>query len=212
MKDFPIDPPLPAGTKRVLVAGGTFDPPHRGHLQLALAAAEAAECDHLLFVPAQRSPLKGEPETSAAHRLAMLRLALGGEPRASMSTFEIHRGGTSYTVDTLAALRAALPMTIELRLFMGSDQLRSLDRWREAARVVGLARPVVVLRPPDTRASLQAAGVGEEHLKWIVDVPPDGVSSTEVRRRLARGEEVSALVEPRVLEYIERFHLYGCDS
>lgn len=209
MKDFPIDPPLPAGAKRVLVAGGTFDPPHRAHLHLALAAAKESGCDHVLFVPAGQSPLKDAPGTPAAHRLAMLRLALEGEKRASISTFEIDRGGPSYTVETLRALRAALPEAVELRLFMGSDQLRWFDQWREAAQVAELARPVVVLRPPDTLESLRAAGVGESRLAWVVSTPADEASSTQARERIARGEGASGLVAPRVLEYIRAHGLYG---
>lgn len=208
MSAFPIDPPLPSHVKRLLVVGGTFDPPHRAHVRLALAAAAAARCDHVLFVPARQSPLKDEPLSPAAHRLAMLRLALEGEPRASVSTFEIDQCRTSYTIDTLQALRAALPEYVELFLFMGSDQLRSLDRWRQAERVVELARPVVVLRPPDTRESLRAAGVEKRRLQWIHEVPVDEVSSTQVRERIARGQDASGLVEPRILAYLRAHHLY----
>ena len=208
MSVFPIEPPLPPGTKRLLVVGGTFAPPHRAHLRLALDAARAAPCDHLLFVPARQSPHKDEPPTPAKHRAAMLRLALEDEPLASMSLFEIERTGKSYTIDTLIALRAALPADVELRLFMGSDQLRSLPRWREADHIVQMAMPVVVLRPPDTRESLRAAGVESKWLEWIVDVPVDEVSSTAVRAAIARGEDASALVEPRVLEYIRTHGLY----
>lgn len=212
MSPFPIDPPLPQEVHRLLVVGGTFDPPHRWHVRGAKAAAGAAGCDHVLYVPARRSPLKDAPQTSAQHRLAMLRLALEGEPHMSISTFEIDRGGTSYTVDTLTALRHALPAHVEMRLFIGSDQLRSLDRWREATRVIDLARPVVVLRPPDTLESLRAAGVGESRLGWIVPTPTDPASSTQVRGRIARGEDVSGLVSPRVLEYIRAHRLYGSSS
>lgn len=209
MSAFPIDPPLPEGAQRLLVVGGTFDPPHCAHLRLAMAAAGAAGCDRVLFVPAGQSPLKSAPETSAAHRLAMLRLALEGEPRASISTFEIDRDGTSYTVQTLRALRAALPEAVELRLFMGSDQLRWFDQWREAAQVAELARPVVVLRPPDTLESLRAAGVGESRLGWVVSTPTDEASSTRAREQIAQGEDASGLVAPAVLEYIRAHGLYG---
>jgi len=206
---FSIDPALPADAKRLLVVGGTFDPPHRAHVRLALHAAEAANCDHVLFVPAWQSPHKDGEPTAASHRLAMLRLALADEPRASISTNEINRGGTSYTIDTLRALRAALPAAVELRLFMGSDQLRSLRRWREPVELMRLARPVVAMRPPDSLATLRADGVPDEYLNWIIDAPLDNVSSTEVRAAIAHGGDVSELVEPRVLEYIRQHHLYA---
>lgn len=212
MSALSIEPPLPDGTSRLLVVGGTFDPPHRAHVRLAMDAAAAAQCDHVLFVPAHQSPHKEAQPGSAADRAAMLRLALEDEPHASISAFEIERSGVSYTIDTLEALRASLPATVELRLFMGSDQLRSLPRWREAPRVVELARPVVVLRPPDTRQSLGAAGVPRGQLDWIVDLPLDDVSSTQVRAAIARGDDASDLVEPRVLEYIRAHRLYGSDE
>lgn len=209
MSPFPIEPALPPRTKRLLVVGGTFDPPHRAHVQLAMHAAEAAQCDHVLFVPASQSPHKTEQATTAVHRLAMLRLALAGESRASISTFEMDRGGTSYTIDTLRALAAAMPATMELRLFIGSDQLRALPRWREPAEIVRLARPVVALRPPDSLAALRADGVPDEYLKWIIDAPFVDVSSTDVRAAIANGGDVSAVIEPRVLDYIRKHGLYG---
>lgn len=212
MKRFPIEPPLPLETRRLLVVGGTFDPPHRAHLRLALEAADAAQCDHVLFIPARQSPLKQAPQTPDGHRLAMLRLALEHQPRTSISTFEIERTGASYTVDTLEALRAALADEVQLRLFMGSDQLRTFDRWRQPERIVQLARPVVVLRPPDTRESLRASSAPAERLAWVVDVPLDYASSTEVRRRLASGEEVAGLIDPRVHEYIRSHRLYESDA
>lgn len=209
MSVFPIEPPLPSGTKRLLVVGGTFDPPHRAHVRLAMDAAKAAQCDHVLLVPAWQSPHKDESPTPAEHRAAMLRIAIEDEPHASMSLFEMERPGKSYTIDTLIALRAALPADVELRLFVGSDQMRSLPRWRQSQRIVDLARPVVALRPPDTRESLRAAGVEAKWLGWIVEVPTDEVSSTTVRAALAAGDEASSLVKPRVLEYLRAHGLYG---
>lgn len=209
---IPIEPPLPDTTSRLLVVGGTFDPPHRAHVRLAMDAAEAAHCDHVLFVPAGQSPHKDEPPAPAEHRVAMLRMAIEDEPRASISLLEIERPGKSYTVDTLERLRASLPATVELGLFMGSDQLRSLPRWRESPRVIELARPVVALRPPDTRQSLRAAGFPEVQLNWIVDVPMDEVSSTAVRHAIAHGEKATGLIEPRVLAYIRDHRLYESDA
>ncbi len=209
MSPFPIEPALPPRTKRLLVVGGTFDPPHRAHVQLAMRAAEAARCDHVLFVPVSQSPHKSDQPATAAHRVAMLRIALANESRTSISTLEIDRGGTSYTVDTLRALRAALSATVELRLFMGSDQLRSLPRWRKPSEIIQLAQPVVALRPPDSLAALRADGVPDEYLKWIIDAPFVDVSSTDVRAAIANGGDVSAVIEPRVLEYIRKHGLYG---
>lgn len=209
MSAFPIEFSLPDRVRRVLVVGGSFDPPHRAHVRLAQDAARASGCDHLLFIPARQSPLKDTEPTAAAHRLAMLRLALADSSNASICTFELDRPGPSYTVDTLRALHAALPESVELRLFVGSDQLQNFDAWREPDELVSLAPPVVVLRPPDTKSSLRAAGVPATRIAWIVDVPVDTVSSTEVRGRLRRGDDVRDLLAPRVRDYIEQHRLYG---
>lgn len=160
--------PVPSDVRRVLVVGGTFDPPHIGHIALAREAASAVGADWRLYIPAARSPFKTEgPTASDADRLEMLRLALAGETRVSVSTVEMDRARTalaelaadgaearqrepSYTIDTLRVLRGALGESVRLRLLLGADQAVEFHRWKEAREVIALAEPVVVLREPYT--------------------------------------------------------------
>jgi nicotinate-nucleotide adenylyltransferase len=185
---------------RLGVLGGSFNPPHAGHLIIASDAFEALGLDRLLIVPASANPLKekasGEPE--ASQRLDMVRLAFGGDPRFEVSDMEIERGGLSYTVDTLEALNTQNPGA-ELVLLLGMDSLRTLDRWVRPDRIRELARLAVLARGDD-------------------DVPEDAeavttrridVSSTEIRARWARGASVRGFVAESVEHYIATAKLYS---
>ena len=151
----------------ILIFGGSFDPPHVAHTLLPRWVAHQLGLDAVAFIPAGRAPHKLDREqTDSLHRLAMLRLALtdetdasAGLPEAVVLTDEIDRGPgePSYTVETLARLRDRLDPGTTLRLLFGGDQLHIFDQWREPERVVALAEPVVMVRPPDTTASLLAA-------------------------------------------------------
>ena len=131
---------------RIGVFGGSFDPVHLGHLLLAECCWRQAALDRVLFVPAAQQPHKPQaPRGGDADRVAMLRLAIAGRPEFDVSTIEIDRGGVSYTVDTLRALRAAEP-DAELFFLMGADSLADLPQWREPAAICELATPLVVRR------------------------------------------------------------------
>src|SRR5580658_7230363 len=117
------------GRLRLGIYGGTFDPPHAGHLLLARDALEQARLDAVLFVPCAQSPLKrNKPRVTDAHRLAMLRLALKGEPRFWISRCELDRSGPSYAFDTVVEIGAAFPRAM-LFWLIGADQLATLPRW-----------------------------------------------------------------------------------
>ncbi|MGH2498492.1 MAG: nicotinate (nicotinamide) nucleotide adenylyltransferase, partial [Candidatus Limnocylindria bacterium] len=134
----------PLSRQRIGVFGGSFDPPHLGHLAIALAALEAARLDRVLFVPARRSPLKETaPVATEADRLAMLRAAVADEPRFQVSTLELERDAPSYTVETLEALAGEG----ELFLILGADAAAERARWRDPARVAALATLLVAPRP-----------------------------------------------------------------
>lgn len=211
MPSFAAEPPIPKDVRSVLLAGGTFDPPHRAHIELAFAAASQADCDHILFVPAGRSPFKSENPTGGEHRLAMLRLALADRHRrdVSVSRDELDRPPPSYTIDTLRRLRRdALRPDAEVCLLIGSDHALRFDRWRDWRDILRLATPVVALRPPHTKQSLRDAGLDERWLNWIIETPLDPVKSTNVRERLERGDDVSGLLDPRVVAYIKEHGLY----
>jgi len=202
----------------LLVFGGTFDPPHIAHLVLPLRAAEVLGLEAVAYVPAANPPHKhGQPRSSAAHRLAMLRLALAEAPNAVILTDELDRAAKrpaqpSYTVDTLTVLRERLGPGVRMRLLIGADQLRIFPTWRQWRRVVELAEPVVMLRPPQTRAGLWGSLPGElRRAEWesrLVDLPQMEISATEIRRRVARGLGIGGLVHPQVADYVRRWGLY----
>lgn len=201
---------------RLGVFGGTFDPVHAGHLHAARAALSGRELDHVLFVPAARSPHKlGAPRAGADERLHMLRLALAGEPAFSASDLELARGAPSYTVDTLrelARLRAGVPGG-ELYLVLGSDNLPGLADWRDAEEVLALARPVVVPRtgaaPPASSLERLSPAARRRLAEGRLEVPPVDAEATDLRERLARDPAAAAPeLSASVLEYLRGEPIY----
>lgn len=210
---------VPSDARSVLIFGGAFDPPHRAHIALPQMVAERIGADWVLYIPAAAPPLKDGPAASGEDRIAMLNAALGPEARASVTNLELARGGQSYTVDTLADLRDRLP-GVTLRLLIGADQARQFHKWREARRVIALAEPVVMLRPPhDDRAAILAEMAphltGEELAAWesrFVETPVMEASSTEVREILrqqgSEAERLAELLPAGVLALIREGALY----
>jgi nicotinate-nucleotide adenylyltransferase len=187
---------------RLGVLGGSFNPPHIGHLVIASDAFESLELDKLLVVPAALNPLKQHDKTAPTphERLEMARMTFGGDPRFEVSAMEIERGGLSYTVDTLEALAAENPEA-EIVLLLGVDAVKSLDRWKKPERIRELA-------------SLAMLSRGDDDL----DVPRDvkrvttrriDVSSTEIRERLGKGLPVRGFVAESVERFISAAKLYG---
>jgi nicotinate-nucleotide adenylyltransferase len=205
--------------RRRLLFGGTFDPPHRAHLELPRIAADAVGAEEVVYVPAARNPLKQDAEQSAGeHRLRMLELALAGRPGVRIATVELDRGGPSWWVDTLELLAAAGDPGDRLLFLIGADQALDFHRWREWPRILELAEPVVMARPPLDRRGLEAAFrrryEPREAAWWaerIVEVPAVDASATEARRRIAAGEPVDDLVPPAVAEYARTHGLYRAD-
>jgi nicotinate-nucleotide adenylyltransferase len=186
------------------IFGGSFDPVHNGHLVVARAAAEALGLAQVHLIPASRQPLKqGEHGASAAHRMAMVRLAVKGDPVLRADATEVDRGGTSYMVDTLRTLEAEYPED-QLSLLIGADAAAALSLWRDVDEVVRLARIVVMTRPgaaPPDGASFD-----------LLSVPEVDVSATEIRRRVAGGETLEGLVPESVAQYIAAHGLYRRDD
>jgi len=214
----------PADAQRVLLFGGAFDPPHRGHIDLPRLARQRIGADFLLYIPAAAPPLKDGPEAGGEDRIAMLDAALAGDDCAGVTDLELVRGGDSYTLDTLEELRRLLPGA-ELRLLIGADQARQFHRWREARRVIELAEPVVMLRPPhDDRAALLEAmaphWTDEELRSWerrLLDLPTHDIASTDLRRLLRERDEspppkdraaLETLLPAPVLEVVRERRLY----
>jgi nicotinate-nucleotide adenylyltransferase len=195
---------------RIGIFGGTFDPPHIGHLIVAQDAMVALRLDAVRFIPAALPPHKRNTIdiSPAALRLEMVREATSTDPRYSVDPLEIERGGASYTVDTLRALRERLP-DAELVLLIGADQYAEFREWREPDEIVSLAR-VGVLARARARIEVPAGARSAEESGRIhhVAVTRIDVSSTEIRRRVRSGEPIRYLVPQRVEAVIRREGLY----
>lgn len=203
---------------RVGIFGGTFDPVHYGHLLLAETCREQCRLDHVLFLPASIPPHKQQGRlTPADRRVEMLRLAIIGHEAFSVSELEIRRGGVTYTVDTLTALREQQPRD-ELFFLMGADSLRDLPTWREAARICSLAVPVVVRRgdTPEPDFGGLAGLVPAERLLEIrrhqVQMPLVDFSSTAIRRAVAADQSIRYQTPRAVEMYIRTQGLYRTEE
>jgi nicotinate-nucleotide adenylyltransferase len=192
---------------RVGVFGGSFDPVHNAHLALARLALSALHLDELLWVPAGTPWQKDRPITPAAHREAMVRLAIADEPRFALSRLEIERDGPSFTVDTLHALRAARP-GVDWTLVIGQDQYARLHTWSRWQELLGLVTLAVANRP-EAPLSADPQVLALPH--QAVALPMMDVSSTDIRERIAHGQGIADLVPPAVAGYIARHRLYRGD-
>ena len=195
---------------RIGMMGGTFNPPHNGHLHAARQAAKAMQFDRFLLIPDNVPPHKQMPHGSAnkEQRLQMTQLMAQEIPAAEVCDMELRRGGRSYTVDTLREIKAAHPDS-ELYFVIGTDMLLTLDKWREPEQICKLAHLVTVARDNEDHAALQNKA---QWLKdtWgadvtIIDCPALTVSSTDVR---ADRELCRQMVPAAVFDYIEKQGLY----
>jgi nicotinate-nucleotide adenylyltransferase len=191
---------------RIGILGGTFDPPHLGHLVVASDAFERLALDRLILVPSATPPHKhGSVQATAAQRLAMVRAAVAGDARFEVDDLELRRPGPSYTVDTLRAMRDRFP-GCEILFLIGVDAARELPSWREPGEVARLARLAVLSRGGET---LPTEG-GEPPLR--VEVTRIDISATAIRERVARGLPIRYHVPEPVRAIIEREGLYRRQS
>jgi nicotinate-nucleotide adenylyltransferase len=199
---------------RLGIFGGTFDPPHVGHLLASIDAFERLELDRLVFVPAATQPLKAEARSSEAmHRLAMVRAMVGDDPRFSVDPIEIDRAGLSYTVDTLTEYERRHPAARRFFL-VGADAVGSFTKWREPGRVLRLARLVVLRRAADDGRNAPVSALRSLMTEPGTEAPLEletrrvDVSSTEVRARVRAGQSIRGFVPDAIAAYIERAGLY----
>jgi nicotinate-nucleotide adenylyltransferase len=196
---------------RIGIFGGTFNPPHLGHLICAQEAWLALGLDRVLLVPAARPPHKlVEDEPGPAHRLELCRRALGNDPRLEVCPLEMQRPGLSYTVDTLQALHSQAPDS-ELFLIVGGDAAAELPGWHEPERLLSLARIAVAERRGTPRGAVDEAlsRLSGEGRAEFFRMPRIAISSTLVRERLRAGQPIRYLVPDAVAAYIEEHRLYG---
>lgn len=198
---------------RIGLLGGTFDPVHLGHIGVAESALEAFALDRVLFVPSAVTPHKRHLRiTKASHRLAMLRLALADRPALGISTIELARGGTSYTVDTLAALQALHP-DWDLWLLLGMDSLRELHLWHRVGELLDRCTVATLERPgvdvPLTEIPGFPPVLSRRLLQTVAHGRPMRISSSEIRTRIAKRQPIGYLVPPAVEAYIRTHRLYA---
>ncbi len=191
--------------------GGSFDPVHRAHLELAHAARRTLGLDAVWLVPArtpwQRASLGASPE----HRRAMVALAISGEKGLELCDVELTRAGNSYTIDTLNTLRARHP-DARFTLLLGADQLLNFTTWKDWTHILDLADLAVAPRPGEpwrVAADLAAALGARARTVSTIEMPLRDISATRIRARCAQGLTVDDLVPARVARYIEQHHLYS---
>jgi nicotinate-nucleotide adenylyltransferase len=196
---------------RIGIFGGTFDPPHLGHLTLACTARSQLELDRLLWILTPDPPHKLDRRfTPAEHRLAMLRITLRDHPEFTLSLLEFQRPGPHYTVDTVRLLAEQNPAS-ELIYLMGGDELRDLPRWHAPDELLAGLQAIGVLRRPGDSLDLSQLAArfpsltGKLH---YVDAPAIPVSSSDIRARAACGLTIEQFLLPGVFEYILQNQLY----
>ncbi len=205
-----VDPPAAVVAGSLGILGGTFDPIHHGHLAIAEEARETLGLERVLLVPAARPPHKpGRPVTAAEHRLAMVRLAAAENPALDASPMEVDRGGDSFTVDTLEALRRE--GCEDVWFILSSDALAGLPTWRDPDRILELARLAVM--PRGGQATIDERWVGEhfpgreDRIRFLPG-PLLPISGSVIRRRVAAGRSIRYLVPDAVARYIAQHRLY----
>jgi nicotinate-nucleotide adenylyltransferase len=197
---------------RVALFGGSFDPPHHGHIAIAKAAADGFALDRVLFAPVGRQPLKEEGEpTPFGDRLAMVELACRVDPRFEISELDAPRQDVlpNYTVETLAALREAMPDTRIFNL-VGADSFLNLPRWHKPERLLELAEWIVVSRPGFPLANLSPLELTPRQREQVhlLQTVHEDVAATDLRRRLEAGDPCAEVLAAEVSDYIQAHHLY----
>ena len=197
---------------RIGIYGGTFSPPHNGHIAAAKAFMEQMWLDFLYVIPTATPPHKEmDVPVDAAHRLEMCRLAFSGVEGVYVSDMEMRRGGRSYTVDTLRELTSP---DRRLLLLCGTDMMLTLDEWREPEEIFKLSYPVYIRREKDALIDKmivqKIADYNQKYGKVVrrIVTEPIELSSNLVREKLKDGEDVSSLIPASVEKYIRDNHLY----
>jgi nicotinate-nucleotide adenylyltransferase len=197
---------------KIGVLGGTFDPVHLGHLEMAEEARKALNLEEVIFVTAGQPVGKsGGIVTPAAQRVEMLRLALIGKSHFKISYMEIERPGPSYTVDSLAAINKRYGGKADIYFILGWDSLAQLPDWREPSRIIDMCHLVAVPRPGYPRPGVKTLEKGIPGISRklvFLDKPNLDISATMIREKVARHEAIDRLIPGLVADYIKKHRLY----
>ena len=201
----PQHPPRALRRRRAIgIMGGTFDPIHHGHLVAASEVMDVFGLDQVVFVPAAMQPFKADRRvTSAEHRYLMTVIATASNPRFAVSRVDIDRGGTTYTIDTLADLSREYPDS-DFYFITGADALAQIAQWKDADKLFEQAHFIGVTRPGH---NLSDPGLPHESVS-LLEVPAMAISSTDCRTRVEEGKPVWYLVPDGVVQYINKYGLY----
>jgi len=204
--------------EKIILFGGTFDPVHNGHIAVSLAAAEKIGASKVILIPARRSPHKHQkPLAMDNDRIAMLKLAIAEDKIFEVSPIELNRGEPSYTIDTVRQLKQKFGKDRKFYWLIGVDMLSDLPRWHMAEELLGECNFSVMDRggfeKPDFsfmtgKLSTQAI---DKLQKNQIQTPLINISSTEIRKKLEAGKDVSDMINPEVLDYIKNHKLYSAE-
>ena len=195
--------------KRIALYGGTFDPVHIGHLEIARRVSVVFEIEKVVFIPAQLAPHKvGRPVTEPIHRYAMLALATQDDPQLVVSTFELDAPDRRYTVDTVEHFQRELGDSTELFFIMGADSWSEITTWRDWERLLTMINHIVVTRPGYEVSRSHVGALGERIV--FTDAVMNDVSATNVRKVASEGcyDGLARLLPGPVLEYIKKYGIY----
>jgi len=194
---------------RIALYGGTFDPVHIGHLEIARRVSRVFEIEKVVFIPAQVAPHKiGRPVTEPIHRYAMLALATQADPQLVVSTFELDAPDRRYTVDTVEHFQRELGDSSELFFIMGADSWSEITTWRDWERLLAMINHIVVTRPGFESSKSHVGELGERVV--FTDAVMMDISATNIRRMASEGryEDLAGLLPGPVLEYIRKYQIY----
>jgi len=203
---------MTAGLRRIGILGGTFDPIHCGHVDLARAAEEALDLTRVFVITSNVPPHRAAPVASSYHRFAMVVLAISSRPTWCALDVELKSSAPSYTSTTLRRFHADGYSPEELFFLIGADAFADIESWRDYPAILDLTQFVVVSRPGFPVAELRRRLPALADRAIFIDAPTADVSATSVRKRMAAGESIAALVPPAVRQHIERHGLYATIS
>ena len=192
--------------KKVCLFGGTFDPPHIGHLLVAQTVAEAEDFEKIIFILSNQPPLKND-FSKVDHRLSMLKMAVASNPKFDISEIDIDRGGVSFTIDTIKEYKKIENLNSkEIYYLLGSDSLINFHKWEQAKDILNECQVLVAIRPGFRPSSIPS---------WVLkkiqfaNIPRFEISSTTIRKRWAEDKTIRYMVTQPVWEYVNAHKLYS---